>query len=297
MNRLLWLDRSGKEDQIGERGPNLIGARLSADGKLIAASLLFHVAEPIRIYDLERDNFFGLIGVKGSAVFPVWAPDSRHLAFGWLNDGYTNVWFGPIDGSAAPRRLAPASRTQIPADISRDGQLLAYVEMAPDSGPDIWVVPLDGSGSPRVAVQTPGAHVQPAFSPDGHWLAYVSNVSGSNAEVYVKAFPGPGPDKQVSSGGGSAPVWSGDGRRLWYDAHGTLMEVGIESTPAALRIGKQRSLGPDHRLLTSYPTKSLDVTPDGKRFLITTYELRPNQPITMLDVVLNWLSGPKTAPQ
>jgi serine/threonine-protein kinase len=295
MNRLLWLDRSGKEDQIGERGPNVIGGRLSADGKLIAWSLVFHVAEPIRIYDLESKRFFGLTGVTGEAVFPVWAPDNRHLAFSWFKDGYTNIWFTPIDGSAAPRRLTAASRTQIPADITRDGRLLAYMEVA-DSGPDIWVVPLDASGPPRVAVQTPGVHVQPAFSPNGHWLAYVSSVSRSDAEVYVKAFPGPGPERQVSSGGGLAPVWSGDGRRLWYDAHGTLMEVGIESSPT-LRIGASRSIGPDHRLLTSYPTRSFDVTPDGKRFLINTYEPRPNQPITTLDVVLNWLSGPKTAPQ
>ena len=55
-----------------------------------------------------------------------------------------------------------------------------------------------------------------ALSPDSHWLAYVSNEQGEN-EVFVRPFPDVNGGKwQVSSGGGSAPVWAHNGRELFY---------------------------------------------------------------------------------
>ena len=55
------------------------------------------------------------------------------------------------------------------------------------------------------------------FSPDGRWVAYESNESG-RYEIYVQPFPGPGGKWQVSTNGGTAPVWRRDGKELFYVA-------------------------------------------------------------------------------
>ena len=46
-------------------------------------------------------------------------------------------------------------------------------------------------------------------------MAYVSDESGSN-EVYVTTFPEPARRWQISTDGGTEPVWDPDGRTLYY---------------------------------------------------------------------------------
>ena len=118
-------------------------------------------------------------------------------------------------------------------------------------------------------------------------MAYTSNESGRRG-VYVTRFPEPSGKWQVSTNGGSFPVWRRDGRELFYRApDGKLMAVPVgpgadfaPGTPVALfdlraAIG---ALG----IGTFY-----DVAPDG-RFLINMPVERVSPPAT---VVLNWRAG------
>jgi len=284
MNRLLWVDRNGRSSSIGEREPNLLGARLSPDGNKVAVALINNEREPIRIYDLERGGFTGLPGVQGEAVFPVWTPDGRQLVFAWNRDGGTNVYAVPLDGSAAPIRVTNGLTTAIPGDVSPDGRWLASVVMSRETGMDIYIAPLDRSGPLQPLVATTGNDAHPAFSPDGRWLAYTSNLTGE-MQVFITAFPGPGPRIQVSTAGGVVPVWSTDGRRLTYVSHRVLVEATVQTTP--LRVSPPTRILPFEYLVPG-PTRSHDAAPDGRRFLVTTWESRPDQPVTSLQVVLNW---------
>ena len=119
MNRLLWIDRKGRTASIGEPGPNLLGARLSRDGKRIAVALINNDREPIRVYDLERGGFTSLPGVQGEAVFPVWTPDGRHVIFGWNRNGGMNAYAVPLDGSAAPTQVTSGANTDLPGASHR----------------------------------------------------------------------------------------------------------------------------------------------------------------------------------
>jgi hypothetical protein len=70
-----------------------------------------------------------------------------------------------------------------------------------------------------------------ALSPDSHWLAYVSNEQGEN-EVFVRPFPDVNGGKwQVSSGGGSAPLWAHNGRELFYVSGGKMNVVDVHPGP------------------------------------------------------------------
>ena len=64
-------------------------------------------------------------------------------------------------------------------------------------------------------LRTPFNESAPRFSPDGHWLAYVSDESG-RYEIYVQPYPGPGGKWQISTEGGTEPVWNPNGRELFY---------------------------------------------------------------------------------
>jgi hypothetical protein len=285
MNRILWVDRQGRSTTIGEPAPNLLGARLSPDGNRIAVALINNEREPIRIYDLERGGFTGLPGVQGEAVFPAWTPDGRQLLFAWNRNGERNVYAVPLDGSAAPRRITNGPIEDIPGDVSPDGRWLASVRMSPETGMDIYAVALDGSRPPQPVVATTDDEAHPAFSPDGRWLAYSSNLTGE-MQVFITSFPGPGPRLQVSTAGGVAPVWSPRGERLAYVSRRVLMEAAFQASP--VRVGLPSRIVPFEYLVPG-PSRSHDAAPDGRRFLVTTWESRPDQPVTSLQIVLNWL--------
>ena len=95
---------------------------------------------------------------------------------------------------------------QIPHSWSPDGQLLAFTEINPTTGYDIWVLRM-GDRKAQPFLRTPFNESAPRFSPDGRWLAYVSNESG-RYEIYVQPYPGPGGKWQISTEGGTEPVWN-----------------------------------------------------------------------------------------
>jgi serine/threonine-protein kinase len=103
------------------------------------------------------------------------------------------------------------------------------------------------------------------FSPDGKWIAYQSNETG-RFEIYVEPFPRTGVRTRVSDAGGERPVWSPEGREIFYDKGGTLYVAAVSTspalaarTPAALPItGFQQATG----------RRLWDMSPDGTRFLM-----------------------------
>ena len=72
-----------------------------------------------------------------------------------------------------------------------------------------------GKQSPRRFCGSPSLEFAPMLSPDGRWLAYSSDETGRD-EVYVRSFPDGLRKWRVSSDGGSASVWSKNGRELIY---------------------------------------------------------------------------------
>jgi hypothetical protein len=123
------------------------------------------------------------------------------------------------------------------------------------------------------------------LSPDGKWLAYQSPVS-SRQEIYVAPFPGPGPARQISTDGGVEPLWSRDGRELFYQNGGRLM--GITVTPGAAWSSSPPHVVHEGRFLRSgNGNTDWTITRDGRRFLRIQL-VAPERAITHVDLVLNW---------
>ena len=121
--------------------------------------------------------------------------------------------------------------------------------------------------------------MRPRFSVDGRWLAYVSNETG-RAEVYAQALQGSRSRVRISPDGGDAPVWSRDGRELFYLQGADLMVVPVLA--GALDLAPQKPV----RLFTTAISFGYDVAADGRFLMAEPVTTKPTSaPIV---VVLNW---------
>jgi Tol biopolymer transport system component len=194
------------------------------------------------------------------------------------------------DGSGREVRLFAAERNAYPNDWSRDGRWVIYTlpKAGTDLDLDLWVVPVDNKGdrTPVAFVTSPARETQAEFSPDGRFVAYTSITTGA-PEVYVQPFPNASDGKWlVSSGGGTEPHWSRDGKELFYVAGQTLMSV-------PLTLQHTFSSGTPVRLFDApvqpWYTNDSDrwqIAPDGKRFLLLVPASKTSAP--PIDVVVNW---------
>ena len=150
---------------------------------------------------------------------------------------------------------------------------------------------------PKPLVQTPSEEYNGEISPDGRWLAYQSNITGA-FEVYVQPFPEAAGDRwPVSTAGGTEPLWSRDGRELFYRApNGAVMRVSVApgstwkaGTPTELLKAAPYALGAS-RDFTAHTSRTYDVSRDGKRFLMIKNVDAPAQPAVAPRIVIvrNW---------
>ena len=138
---------------------------------------------------------------------------------------------------------------------------------------------MTGTHTVTPLVQSPFAERNGIVSPDGRWLAYEANDSGQ-FEIYVRPYPAVNSGRwQVSTGGGTRPLWSRSGQELFYvSPAGAIMRVGVErgaswaaTTPVV--IVKEGYMAP-----AGFPGRSYDVSPDGQRFLMLKPVSEPNAP-------------------
>ena len=149
---------------------------------------------------------------------------------------------------------------------------------------DIFVRNPDGALQPVIA--TAAAEREGRLAPTGPWLAYSSNENGPR-EVYVQSFPTGRGKWQISRDGGAQPMWSRDGRELFYTSGNRMMVVPVEAgatfEPGTARVLfeiplPERGAGDPGRYA---------VSPDGKRFMV--YNVpgdKASQP--SMNVILNW---------
>jgi serine/threonine-protein kinase len=150
---------------------------------------------------------------------------------------------------------------------------------------------VDGDPTQQIFVQGPFNAGGARFSPQGNWVAYVSDESGRN-EVYVRPYP-EGTRVQISAAGGSQPVWSSNGRELFFRSGDELLSVNVTpgqnftaSKPVVLfsRSMPEESSGRAYEFMADY-----DISKDGSRFVTPKYN--PNSTnVPRARVILNWFA-------
>jgi Tol biopolymer transport system component len=269
---LVWVDRAGKEEAIAAPPRAYLHPRLSPDGTRVAVSSADQ-EQDLWSWDLRRATLTRLTFEPGQDLNPVWTPDGRRIIF--ASDragGVLNVWWQAADGTGAAERLTTGSNSQLPSGIAPDGTQVVLYGVIPTMGRDLLRLALDGSRRVTPLLQTKFEERNGLVSPDGRWLAYESDSSG-RLEIYVRPFPNAGGGQwQVSTGGGTAPLWARSGKELFYLApDGALLRVPVEASGATWNAGTPTKL-----LEGRYYTpggaatvgRTYDVSPDGQRFLM-----------------------------
>ena len=219
---------------------------------------------------------------------PIWRPDGSGLVYTAAIDTPPNLFFKRFDREGPDTRLFFDRTMAFPQGFSPDGRLLTYLTATPETGNDIWLLDMSGAPGPGGYPRKPllASRFDERYSrisPDGRWLAYSSDESG-DMNVYVAPLAQPGLKRSVSSGGGRFPVWSRDGRELYYASKGQIIAVPV-SEGESLRLGAPSPLFEARMtegglgFVTPY-----DVAPDG-RFMVNRFVERTAPPAT---VILNW---------
>ncbi|MFN0104783.1 MAG: protein kinase domain-containing protein [Bryobacteraceae bacterium] len=289
--QLTWFDPAGNAPgTLGQ--PTTLGPfRLSPDGRRVVTSRQSDGVSGLWIMDVQRaawNRFSFMAAMALPPQFPIWSADGRQVLF--RAGAPPNLYQKDADGGGTERRITESPNTQWPTDWSRDGRLVLYYELAPDTQRDLWVMPVapDGKLEPakaRLYLRTRFNELSGRFSPDPNprWVAYQSDESGRN-EIYVQAFPEARGKWQISTGGGQFPEWSPDGKELYYLAPDSklmavIVKLGAESVqPSVPR--ELFAIPADGTVSQPYA-----VAPDGKRFLVRAAVSQRSQP---LEVIVNW---------
>ncbi len=269
-NDVVTIERVGREgtatvvDSTWHGSYNSLA--LSPDGTRMAVG----VATPgagldIWIKQLDHGPFTRLT-FSGRDRRPTWSPDGREVAF--VRDTATgggDVYARAVNGSGGDRRLVHIDRPIQEVSWSRDGHwLLVRTETGAAGNGDILAIPAHGDSAAVRVATTPFTELEPALSPDGRWVAYSSNEAGAY-EVYVRPFPNTDAGRwQVSNGGGSDPVWSPDGRQLYFISRSRRLIAAQVAAGSTFSVPELRTLFDVSRFTWDGFHQLYDVTKDGR---------------------------------
>ncbi|HEY7680242.1 MAG TPA: hypothetical protein VIC04_06945 [Terriglobia bacterium] len=284
--KLVSVSRDGSEQFLDAPERRYGYFRLSPDGKTLAIQIDWPTID-IWLYDFSTKSMKQL--TSGGGEFPWWSPDGSRVTFFSSRAGVANLFWQRADGTGQAEQLTASA---FPVDHSfswsPDGRTLAFTVNHPQTGMDIWMQPSNNSAQARPYLQTKSRECCPVFSPDGRHVAYLSDQSG-RAEVYLSPFPGPAKPQRISAGGGIEPLWSRDGKELFYWSNDRKL-MAVDIAPEANRSGPPRALfgGTFLSAAASWRTR-IDITPDGGRFILIRRGAREDE-TKEVNLLPNWFA-------
>jgi Tol biopolymer transport system component len=288
-DQLVWLDRAGKPvGTIGTPGSPEWPV-ISPDERTVAEARvdLRTATFDIWLHDLVHGTESRFTFDQRNDQLPIWSPDGTKLIFSSDRSGKLVPYLKASSGASNEEPVGGEwTGSTTPTDWSADGRFVLLNSLVNKTGYDLWVLPMQGDGKAFPFLQTEFNERNGKFSPNGRYVAYESSESG-NYEVYVQPFPEKHSKWQVSVKGGSNPVWSRDGKELFYiDADRKLMGTDV-STGAKFEHGIAKQLFE----VTVRGPLNYDVSRDGKRFLMSQ-PLASNVTQSMT-LIVNWYTAVK----
>ena len=283
---VVWLDRKGKAMPAFETRGDWMQPRVSPDGKRVLLRKVGTSCE-LWVFDTERSALSRIVQ-DGDTHDAVWSPDGSRIAYDRTGAPAAMVTL-TASGARETVTLAEGSERGAPQSWSRGGDLLTYVRSGRGTRQDIWIRPMDGSAPASAFLASPAREDQPAISSDGRFIAYRSGETGTD-EIFVRPYPPTGTAWQISAGGGGSPVWSRDGRELYYLTGNKLMAVPVDIR-AGFHAGAPVELF--EGAIATARLRDYDAAPGG-RFIAIRGTAGPAA-LPEIRVLLNWRSGLKSA--
>jgi eukaryotic-like serine/threonine-protein kinase len=269
MRELVWVDRTGATRPVDPTWlAEFESVAVSPEGDRIAVTIGSQAPTTIWLKSLDNRPPSRFTFAEGLNRRPVWSREGDTLYFISDRDGPRALYAKPADGTGTiVPVLTLAQQVDQVSEISADGWLV-YRTGVSEGERDIYARLV---GSDSVTVQVAAAaeidEHSPALSPDGRFVAYVSDESG-RSEVWVRPFPGvPGGRWLVSSDGGEEPVWSHDGKELFYRTGSQMVAAAVRADPTFAVVGLD-TLFSSRQLYSFGVHAAYDVSRDGRRFLM-----------------------------
>ena len=290
---LVWVDREGEEEPLETPSLSYEWVSVSPDGARVAYAERARDSD-IWLHDLQRGTETRFTTEPGRDYAPLWAPSGESIVFTSDRAGGAALFQKSVDTPGLAERLDTENRgvtNMAPTGWSADGQTLLYWE-ARARRPDLGWLSMDGEQPGQLLLDGDDVEVNGTIAPDGGWMAYESYETG-RPEVYVQRFPGLGGKQTISTDGGQHPLWSADGRELFYRSPTAMMRVPLLDVGERLQAGSPEPLFDTSSYLLG-PGRSHDLHPDGQRFLMIKAGSTTNDGAAVgggqIVLVENWLS-------
>lgn len=296
LRTLVWVDRNGLEEPITPKSDVYSHPRISPDGTRVALTVGPMANSDIWVRDLIRKTMIKVTGDESRTdVSPLWTPDGKRIIFRSNREGSPKIYWKAADGSGKDESLESDYAGEFysfPSSWSGDGKtiLLTGTDFTMGLTFDIAEFSTEGRHQMRMLLKEAYSESEPHVSPNGRWVAYTSDETG-HFQVYVSPYPdvGSGGRWLVSTDGGCSPLWSPDGRELYYRNGNAVMAVSVKTqpdfnpeTPRILFEGNYLSSG------DALEMNSWDISVDGRRFLMLKTNGEPATGSPKINIVVNW---------
>jgi serine/threonine-protein kinase len=282
----LWVDRHGSGIPLALPPGQYFAPTIVPNGDRVA--LLMRRGTDDERTDLWvhefRRGILTRLSFEGNNLGQIWSPDGKQLIYVSETPSRPHALVAiAADGSGAAQLLLNPHERHVPTAITPDGRTL-IVRRDKGTGAAVSSAYLtltlpapSGPVAPAPLLESATAMGRLSLSPDGKWAAYEARESG-RGEIYVMPFPTPNRRWQISTDGGIWPVWSSNGRELFYRNRQDVMSVRVDTSPTF------RSR-PPVALFSGRYRPVFDVDRDGQRFLMLRLA---DAPPTEHHVVINW---------
>ncbi len=282
---LVLVDRDGKLRYATSERRSFHSPRFSPDGDRISVDFSSSAGRDVWILSLKG-------GTLSRATFDrdghdaTWTRDGQFITYTSFRTGMLGIYRTRPGGGSQVDSLMAEKAISYTGDWLSDGKSLVTTttDMRPASGSDIGIIENGGRGPVRAVIADQFQTSYPSVSPNRKWLAFVSDKSGVQ-EVYVRPLEGEGDDIQVSLNGGTEPVWSHDGRFLFYRANSErgvdLIEAMVKESPN-FDVVSRRAMFPVADMSAAVPHANYDISPDDRTFAMVR-----RSPATRIMIIQN----------
>jgi Tol biopolymer transport system component len=267
-SQLLYADAEGRTRPALADTLGFLNPRFDPAGRRVAVAIESFNRRSIWILDrgsgiLSRFGEDELATVRDR---PEWFPDGSRLLYRRQSPAGNALVMRAVDRSS-DETVVPGPRVAINELVmASDGRtVLGRVSSGAASSQDLWWWRLPDT-TPSHFTDNLEFETGPRFSPDGRWVAYSAETSGLR-QVFVAPFPGPGGRIQISQGGAGLPVWSGDGRTIYYPQSNRIMATTLSFSPGVAVTGTRILFEGDYAL-EDVLHAPFDVAPDGTFLLV-----------------------------